>query len=110
MPGSNARRFAPQNLLEVCTWASIHDPRTRRRQVSLDRQDLERLCQQTLAETDFKGLGSRFVGKVRDSYVAARPGERAIVVSDRGADGLPIALPPHDQPRTTVSQAIHEPS
>jgi phosphoribosylaminoimidazole-succinocarboxamide synthase len=35
--------------------------------VSLDRPDLEQLCQQTLAETDFKRLGSRFVGKVRVS-------------------------------------------
>jgi hypothetical protein len=35
--------------------------------VSLDRQDLEQLCQQSLAETDFKSLGSRFVGKVRVS-------------------------------------------
>ena len=78
--------------------------------MSLDRQDPAQLCHQTLAETDFRGLGSRFVGKVRVSYVAARPGERAIVVSDRGADGLPIALPPPDQPRTTVSQSIHEPS
>jgi hypothetical protein len=67
MPGSNARQFDPQNLLEVCTRASIHDPRTRRRRLSLDRQDLEQLCQQTLAETDFKRLGSRFVGKVRVS-------------------------------------------
>jgi phosphoribosylaminoimidazole-succinocarboxamide synthase len=51
--------------------------------VSIDRQDLQELCQQTLAETDFKGLGRRFVGKVRDSYVGAKPGERTIVVSDR---------------------------
>jgi phosphoribosylaminoimidazole-succinocarboxamide synthase len=51
--------------------------------MSIDRKDLEQLCQQTLAETDFKGLGSRLVGKVRDSYVGAKPGERTIVVSDR---------------------------
>ncbi len=51
--------------------------------MSIDRQDLEQPCQQTLAETDFKGSGSRFVGKVRDSYVGATPGERTIVASHR---------------------------
>jgi len=51
--------------------------------MSIDRQDLAQLCLQTLAETDFKGLGRRIVGKVRDSYVGASPGERTIVVSDR---------------------------
>ena len=51
--------------------------------MSIDRQDLQQLCLQTLAETDFQGLGRRIVGKVRDSYVGARPGERTLVVSDR---------------------------
>jgi phosphoribosylaminoimidazole-succinocarboxamide synthase len=51
--------------------------------VSIDRKDLEALCEQTLAVTDFPELGRRIYGKVRDSYVDARPGERALVVSDR---------------------------
>lgn len=53
--------------------------------MSIDRHELEALCDQTLAETDFPGLGRRIVGKVRDSYLPAdrdRP-ERIIVVSDR---------------------------
>jgi phosphoribosylaminoimidazole-succinocarboxamide synthase len=49
--------------------------------VTIDRQDLEALCDKTLAETDFKGLGRRIVGKVRDSYVD--DGRRTLVVSDR---------------------------
>ena len=51
--------------------------------MSIDRHDLHELCRQTLAETDFRGLGRRIVGKVRDSYVGAKPGERTIVVTDR---------------------------
>ena len=51
--------------------------------MSIDRHDLQQLCLQTLAETDFQGLGRRIVGKVRDAYVGARPGERTLVVSDR---------------------------
>ncbi len=49
--------------------------------MSLDRQDLRDLCQLTLDETDFQGLGKKFVGKVRDSYV--RSDRRTIIVSDR---------------------------
>lgn len=47
----------------------------------IDRQELTALCDQTLAETHFEGLGRRIVGKVRDSYVDA--GRRTLVVSDR---------------------------
>ncbi len=39
------------------------------------------LCSHTLDTTDFKGLGEKHVGKVRDSYV--KDGQRTIVVSDR---------------------------
>ena len=46
-----------------------------------DIQLLERLCQSTLVETNFSGLGERQVGKVRDCYVEAD--RRTIVVSDR---------------------------
>ena len=38
-------------------------------------------CERTLARTDFRGLGRREEGKVRDSYV--REDERTIVVTDR---------------------------
>jgi len=59
----------------------MNDPR--RTNVNIDRLDLRELCLHTLAETDFQGLGRRIVGKVRDCYVGASPGERTIVVSDR---------------------------
>jgi phosphoribosylaminoimidazole-succinocarboxamide synthase len=53
--------------------------------VAIDRKDLAALCESTLDETDFRGLGRRIPGKVRDSYVdpERRPGRRTIVVSDR---------------------------
>ncbi len=53
--------------------------------MSIDRKQLEELCEQTLAETDFPGLGRRIKGKVRDSYLDPEraPGRRTIVVSDR---------------------------
>jgi phosphoribosylaminoimidazole-succinocarboxamide synthase len=49
--------------------------------LSIDRKHLEELCDHTLAETNFSGLGDRHVGKVRDSYVQGD--RRTIVVSDR---------------------------
>ncbi len=49
--------------------------------MGIDRKDLQALCSQTLRETDFKGLGERVVGKVRDSYLG--PGRRTLVVTDR---------------------------
>jgi phosphoribosylaminoimidazole-succinocarboxamide synthase len=49
--------------------------------LAIDRKTLHELCQHTLAETDFKGIGKRIVGKVRDSYV--QPGKRTLIVSDR---------------------------
>ena len=49
--------------------------------LAIDRETLHELCQHTLGETDFKGIGERIVGKVRDSYVV--PGKRTLVVSDR---------------------------
>jgi phosphoribosylaminoimidazole-succinocarboxamide synthase len=49
--------------------------------VTIDRQDLRALCEKTLAETHFEGLGRRIVGKVRDSYVDA--GRRTLIASDR---------------------------
>jgi phosphoribosylaminoimidazole-succinocarboxamide synthase len=42
---------------------------------------LEELCQRTLERTDFRGLGRREEGKVRDSYVGEK--RRTIVVTDR---------------------------
>lgn len=42
---------------------------------------LQAQCARTLDRTDFPELGTRFEGKVRDSYV--RAGRRTIVVSDR---------------------------
>jgi len=42
---------------------------------------LEEQCQRTLSRTDFKGLGRRIEGKVRDSYVDGE--RRHIVVTDR---------------------------
>ncbi len=49
--------------------------------MGIDRRDLQALCNQTLRETDFRGLGERVVGKVRDSYLS--PGRRTLVVTDR---------------------------
>jgi phosphoribosylaminoimidazole-succinocarboxamide synthase len=49
--------------------------------LAIDRAVLTELCQHTLADTHFEGLGERIVGKVRDSYVV--PGKRTLVVSDR---------------------------
>lgn len=49
--------------------------------MAIDRQELRALCTKTLAETDFRGLGERVVGKVRDSYVAG--GRRTLVATDR---------------------------
>lgn len=53
--------------------------------MAIDRSALTELCDRTLAETDFPGLGERIRGKVRDSYLdpERRPGRRTIVVSDR---------------------------
>jgi phosphoribosylaminoimidazole-succinocarboxamide synthase len=53
--------------------------------VAIDRKDLAALCGATLDETDFRALGQRIPGKVRDSYLdpERRPGQRTIVVSDR---------------------------
>jgi phosphoribosylaminoimidazole-succinocarboxamide synthase len=51
--------------------------------LTIDRKDLQELCSQTLAETDFHGLGRRILGKVRDSYVRPGSDERTLVVSDR---------------------------
>ncbi len=47
----------------------------------IDRKLLEELADQTLARTDFHGLGRRIEGKVRDSYVGEK--RRTIVVTDR---------------------------
>jgi phosphoribosylaminoimidazole-succinocarboxamide synthase len=57
----------------------------RRQSVAIDRKELMELCDQTLAVTDFPGLGRRIPGKVRDSYLdpVGAPGRRTIVVSDR---------------------------
>jgi len=53
--------------------------------VAIDRKQLEALCESTLDETHFDGLGERIQGKVRDSYLDPEraPGRRTIVVSDR---------------------------
>ncbi len=53
--------------------------------MAIDRKQLEALCESTLDETTFEGLGERIQGKVRDSYLdpERRPGQRTIVVSDR---------------------------
>ena len=53
--------------------------------MTIDRAQLAELCEKTLAETDFPGLGQRITGKVRDSYLDPErsPGRRTIVVSDR---------------------------
>ena len=42
-------------------------------------------CERTLASTDFPGLGERYEGKVRDSYIAGK--RRFIVVTDRVSAG-----------------------
>ncbi|MGH0034236.1 MAG: phosphoribosylaminoimidazolesuccinocarboxamide synthase [Myxococcota bacterium] len=42
---------------------------------------LRDLCSRTLERTDFPGLGERYEGKVRDSYVA--DGRRTIIATDR---------------------------
>jgi len=49
--------------------------------MTLDDKLLAELSESTLHETSFEGLGTRLVGKVRDSYV--QDGRRTIVVSDR---------------------------
>jgi phosphoribosylaminoimidazole-succinocarboxamide synthase len=49
--------------------------------VSVDLELLKTTCERTLEGTDLDGLGTREVGKVRDSYVADE--RRFIVVSDR---------------------------
>ncbi len=53
--------------------------------MAIDRKQLEALCESTLDETTFDGLGERIQGKVRDSYLDPEraPGRRTIVVSDR---------------------------
>jgi phosphoribosylaminoimidazole-succinocarboxamide synthase len=47
----------------------------------VDARLLQELCQRTLERTDFRGLGRREEGKVRDSYVGEK--RRTIVVTDR---------------------------
>ncbi len=49
--------------------------------MTIDDKLLTELCGSTLDETNFEGIGTRHVGKVRDSYV--RGDQRIIVVSDR---------------------------
>jgi len=49
--------------------------------MAIDTAILERACETTLDSTDFTALGTREVGKVRDSYVADE--RRFIVVTDR---------------------------
>jgi phosphoribosylaminoimidazole-succinocarboxamide synthase len=49
--------------------------------VPVDAALLRELCARTLDRTDFRGLGRRIEGKVRDSYVEEK--RRTIVVSDR---------------------------
>ena len=49
--------------------------------MSVDRQQLKDLCEQTLADTNFEGLGTRITGKVRDSYVGTT--QRTLIVTDR---------------------------
>lgn len=49
--------------------------------VGIDEKLLRDQCRQTLAKTDFTGLGELYRGKVRDCYVA--DGVRTIVASDR---------------------------
>src|SRR5512145_2309050 len=47
----------------------------------VDAKLLQELCHRTLERTDFRGLGLRSEGKVRDSYVGEK--RRTIVVTDR---------------------------
>ena len=47
----------------------------------VDADRLQELCRRTLERTDFRGLGRREEGKVRDSYVGEK--RRTIVVTDR---------------------------
>jgi phosphoribosylaminoimidazole-succinocarboxamide synthase len=47
----------------------------------VDAKLLQELCRRTLERTDFRGLGRREEGKVRDSYVGEK--RRTIVVTDR---------------------------
>ena len=49
--------------------------------LALDDRQLLELCDHTLNRTDFSHLGTKFEGKVRDSYV--KDDRRTIVVSDR---------------------------
>ena len=49
--------------------------------MALDDQQLLELCTRTLDRSDFSALGTKFEGKVRDSYVDGD--QRTIVVSDR---------------------------
>ena len=51
------------------------------RNVAIDRKQLEALCESTLDETTFEGLGERIQGKVRDSYLDPehRPGRRTMI-------------------------------
>jgi len=49
--------------------------------VGIDPKLLQETCERTLAETDFRELGTREVGKVRDSYISDE--RRFIVVTDR---------------------------
>ena len=49
--------------------------------VGIDLGLLREQCERTLASTDFRRLGTRIEGKVRDSYVAGK--RRFIVVTDR---------------------------
>ena len=48
---------------------------------AIDDQLLAELCESTLYDTHFSGLGERHPGKVRDSYVQGA--RRTIVVTDR---------------------------
>ena len=49
--------------------------------MGVDPRLLAEQCSRTLASTDFRGLGARVEGKVRDSYLAGE--RRTIVVTDR---------------------------
>jgi phosphoribosylaminoimidazole-succinocarboxamide synthase len=49
--------------------------------VAIDEKILAELCNTTLRDTNFEGLGERHPGKVRDSYV--KGDRRTIVVTDR---------------------------
>ena len=49
--------------------------------MAIDDKLLAELCETTLRETNFEGLGERLPGKVRDSYVSGD--RRTIVVTDR---------------------------